>query len=316
MAEVRLLKVDALDPDRLAEVTRLATAAAATDGVPPFSDQTLLRLREGMGQEPGATHLLCLATGAVVGYGNVFEGVGELVVDPAHRRQGHGHALVAGALANGAGPTGLKLWAHGNHPGAVRLAEKFDLHVTRELRQLRRPLRPNTAEPSAPELPDGVRIRPFRPGADEVAWLELNRRAFVDHPEQGRWSLADLTNRETEPWFDPAGFLLAERIRDGRLLGFHWTKKHNAALGEVYVLGVDPEAQGLKLGKILLLRGLRHLAARGCEEVMLYVDAANTGAVQLYERAGFALTLVDMRYERVSDHEGSATTPSSAGGQD
>src|SRR5690606_10535850 len=121
-------------------------------------------------------------------------------------------------------------------------------------------------------LPAGVRLRPFRPGADEPAWRSLNARAFADHPEQGRWTLADLRLRMAEPWFDPAGFLLAERETDGRLLGFHWTKVHAkdpsstggepAPIGEVYVLGVDPQAQGLGLGRALTLAGLRSEGTR------------------------------------------------------
>ena len=88
-----------------------------------------------------------------------------------------------------------------------------------------------------------------------------------------------------EPWFAPWDFLLADR--DGELLGFHWTKVHSADLGEVYVLGISPKAQGLGLGNALLIRGLRHLAERGCTDVLLYVDGDNTGARRLYERAGF-----------------------------
>jgi mycothiol synthase len=88
-----------------------------------------------------------------------------------------------------------------------------------------------------------------------------------------------------EPWFDPADFLLADR--DGELLGFHWTKVHSAELGEVYVLGISPAAQGLGLGRALLVRGLRHLAERGCTEVLLYVDGDNAGARRLYEQSGF-----------------------------
>ena len=54
---------------------------------------------------------------------------------------------------------------------------------------------------------------------------------------------ADLDERMAEPWFDPAGFFLAER--DGELLGFHWTKVHpDPALGEVYVVGHRPGRAG------------------------------------------------------------------------
>ena len=82
---------------------------------------------------------------------------------------------------------------------------------------------------------------------------------------------------------------LAER--DGVLAGFHWTKIHaDEGLGEVYVVGVAPDAQGSGLGKALTTTGLAHLAAQGLPTAMLYVDADNEAARRLYDRLGFTTT--------------------------
>jgi mycothiol synthase len=167
-------------------------------------------------------------------------------------------------------------------------------------------------------LPPGVRLRPFTPGRDDAAWLDLNRRAFAGHPEQGRWTQADLAARLAEPWFDPAGFLLAEV--GGRLAGFHWTKVHPAAppgaarrrgpgsavgpglgpgpVGEVYVIAVDPAFEGVGLGRGLLAAGLRHLSEQGIPTAMLYVDEDNTRAVRLYTGLGFTPFSHDVSYAR------------------
>jgi tyrosyl-tRNA synthetase len=65
---------------------------------------------------------------------------------------------------------------------------------------------------------------------------------------------ANLAARMAEPWFDPSGLLVADS--DEGLLAFHWTKQHSPELGEVYVVGIDPAAQGQGLGKLLTLAGL------------------------------------------------------------
>jgi mycothiol synthase len=86
----------------------------------------------------------------------------------------------------------------------------------------------------------------------------------------------------------------------GELLGFHWTKVHNASLGEVYVVGVDPAAQGRGIGATLTLVGLHHLAERLSEDplaaVMLYVEADNSAAVNTYRRLGFEISNTDVAY--------------------
>src|SRR5439155_2807714 len=118
----------------------------------------------------------------------------------------------------------MLVWTHGKRSPVAPAARARGYAKVRALWRLRRPL---TDLPTAP-VPDGVTIRTFVPGRDEDAWLAVNAAAFAEHAEQGQWTRADLEAREAQPWFDPAGFLLAERGRDknSTMLGFHWTKVH------------------------------------------------------------------------------------------
>jgi mycothiol synthase len=279
-------RTDRLTPDEITAVLDLAHAAELTDGVFPLSEDVVLRVRGGQG-------VFFLAGES--GFATVDDGSGELVVHPSARRRGLGTALLRAA---GDGP--LSFWAHGDDPGARAFAEGLGFTRERVLWQMRRSL----ASPPLPpdRLPDGVTVRQFRPGHDEAAWLGVNARAFAHHPEQGRWTEHDLTLREQEPWFDPAGFLLAVDVED-TLLGFHWTKVHpstavDPALGEIYVLGVDPGGHRRGLGRALSVAGLTHLKQQGLGTAMLYVDESNEAAVRLYRGLGFDVHATDVMYHR------------------
>jgi mycothiol synthase len=222
----------------------------------------------------------------------------ELVIRPG--RRGHGLGLLLGRrLEAAAGDALLRVWAHGDLPAAARLADAAGFERARSLWQMRRSLQPAIA---SPQVAEGITIRTFVLGRDEDAWTRLNALAFAGHPEQGTWTRQDLELREREPWFDPDGFFLAER--GGRLVGFHWTKVHRAqpekAVGEVYVVGVDPEERGTGLGRALTLVGLRYLRSRGLPEVTLYVDESNAPAVAMYESLGFTHHGTDVVYARPS----------------
>lgn len=281
------------------QIRELIAAARSTDGVAPVGEQVLRELAHDR-----TGHLLALdgdrEPDAVVGYANLAPGtddappMAELAVHPAHRRRGLGSALARTALAEGG--AGTRIWAHGNTDAARATAAALGLTVVRELLQMRRPL----TDLPALRVPDAVRIATYSGPADDPELLRVNNAAFAWHPEQGGWTEADLAERRGEAWFDPAGLFLAFDEPSSALVGFHWTKVHNPDLGEVYVVGVDPAAQGRGLGAALTLVGLHHLAARLAgstrPEVMLYVEADNTAARHTYERLGFTVAGVDAAY--------------------
>ncbi|MFG2588148.1 mycothiol synthase [Streptomyces sp. NPDC048438] len=291
--------LDALTPEQADAVLALLGEAAGTDGRQAVSEQGRLQLRGG--HREGVRHFLLNVEGTLAGYAQLEDTdpveapAAELVVHPSHRGRGHGRALGAALLA----ATGkrLRVWAHGGKSAARHLAQVLGLSLFRELRQLRRSL--TDLDITEPVLPPGVTVRTFVPGQDDAAWLAVNRAAFAHHPEQGSLTQRDLDDRKAEPWFDPEGFFLAER--DGEIIGFHWTKVHaEDELGEVYVVGILPDAQGGGLGKALTAIGLRHLASRGLPTAMLYVDADNPAALSVYERMGFATHEVDLMYRTES----------------
>jgi mycothiol synthase len=82
------------------------------------------------------------------------------------------------------------------------------------------------------------------------------------------------------------------------LIGFHWTKIHENGLGEIYVLGIDPAAQGMRLARPLAVAGLEWLRSAGVTMAMLYVDESNLRAVALYEKLGFTPWSTDVTYRR------------------
>ena len=283
-----------LDPPTVDAVRALIARVADEDGRDPLSDQALMNLTSR-----DVRHAL-----AVDDDGGVVEVVGYAQLDGQSLEIAGTTAALDALLDVFAGEPVL-IWSHGRHSRLMPVLERRGLHAVRELHQLRRPL---TDPVARPQPPAGVELMVFVVGRDEQPWLAVNAAAFADHPEQGRWTRADVEAREAESWFDPSGFLMA--WRDDTLVGFHWTKVHADGAGEVYVLGVAPSEQGTGLGKVLLQHGLAALRDRGCATVLLYVDGDNAVAMRLYERNGFARHDLDVQWSAQSPAQSSSGTVS------
>lgn len=258
-----------------------------------------------------ATSLAVERSGTVLADGHLRRARTGWILDVTERAGvAAGHEEVAALLgglievANRAGGGPVQWRVRDPTPTDDDTARGAGLGDVRDLLQLRRPLPVGTAARAG--VP-AIATRPFRPGTDDERWLEVNNRAFADHPDQGGQTATDLDRLVHEPWFDANGFLLLDAdpagARSGRLDGFCWTKvhaDHDPPLGEIFVIGVDPAAGGKGLGKALTLAGLDHLVRSGLDVGMLYVDVDNTGAMALYEHLGFTPHHLDRMYQGVA----------------
>src|SRR5690625_45732 len=303
------IDVQELTAEQVGAVRALAEAVQNHDSIEALSEDTMLTLTR-----PGLLRLLRTgAHGELVAFAQLNAGSAEMAVHPEHRRRGHGGALLSAILQ--ADPA-TRIWAHGDLPPARSMAATYGLEQVRDLWVTSRPA-PTPAQAPPVQPPAGVQIRTFEVGTDEQAWLEVNSRAFADHPEQGRTTLADLQARIEQPWFDPAGFWLAFDEATGQLLASMWTKvtgpdgatgqgstaapaEQAARVGEIYVLGVDPAAQGRGLGSTLTGVAMHAFGQAGLDRLELYVEGENAPAIAVYHRAGFQRSAVHVQYARLS----------------
>lgn len=197
------------------------------------------------------------------------------------------------ALAANAGDD-IDVWLHGTTAERADALASTGRTSQRTLLQMRMPL---------PSAPSNIETRAFNP-ADIDDFIAVNNRAFSWHPEQSGLTRERVIADMEQDWFDPDGFRL--HLIDDELASFCWTKKHRAtsedpALGEIYVIAVDPPFHGRGLGKAMTLAGLEWLHGQGLDTAMLYVESDNQAAVATYEKIGFTVhredTLWRFRWE-------------------
>lgn len=292
----------------------LLDTVTAHDGTAPLDEAARLAVTGGV-----AHHLLIEhePTGEadgdrLLGYASVLtDGTIQGMVHPAHRRRGHGTALLQAALDLHDEPG---VWAHGALEGSLAFLSAAGLRETRRLLTLHRPLDADhpLAPVPAPRL-EGLHLDAFDADRDADRWVQVNAHAFADHPEQGALTRADLDQRMAEPWFDPEDMVVARL--EGELVGFVWIKREaperdaegdaestdaqpadvEPSDAEIYVVATDPSVQGHGVAGFLLAAALDRLRTADVPGVELYVEADNAPALRLYENWGFTVSGRDVQ---------------------
>jgi mycothiol synthase len=268
------------DRDGLESVFR---AVETTTGREPISEHKAIRVLSG-----DSIEIVAIEGTMTVGYAQAaWHGGGDdphwaiEVVAGSGAPPGLWSAMLARVTAAVPSRRHRYLWV--TRHAELAAAERAGWRVDRTLHEMHRPLPVDAPGP----VPHGIAIRPFRRHEDEERWLAAHNEAFAGHPEVGGMTRSELELRLEQPWFDPGGLILA--WRGGRVVGSCWTKQHGGDVGEIYLIGLRPEAQGIGLGRALVIAGLADLHLRQrADEGMLWVDEANRGAHALYVELGFA----------------------------
>lgn len=286
-----MITTAALPPTRQETVRELLATVTEHDGISPLDEAAVLAL-----DDESAQHLLVEEAGALRGYASVLpDGTVQGMVDPAHRRRGHGTALLQEALAL---RPDAGVWAHGALEGSLTFLAAAGLAESRYLLTLHRDLDPARPLPAVPTSTlAGLRLSTFEAERDAERWVTVNARAFIDHPEQGAMTREDLEQRLAQPWFDAEDMLVA--LRDDELVGFVWVKRERPGAtdqdAEIYVVATDPSVQGHRVAGLLMATSLERLRADGVPGVELYVEADNAPALRLYETWGFTVAGRDVQ---------------------
>ncbi len=270
---------------------------------------------------PETDCFLAWAGDRLVGHADLilFLGEGEATVDtwgvvhPEWRRRGLGMRLVKALYHRGeermgevpAGPVYFHCGMDVREKGRQALFEAFGMAPARYFVNMACPLNGSLA---AVQVPAGYRLRSFDMGRDVETMCRLFNVAFRDHWGYGEHSLEEFVHeRINVRTFRPELQVMAEDEASGQVVGCtynridpDWIAMTGRQEGQIATLAVLREARRRGLGSALLLESMRVLGREGAKAVHLYADADNlTGAVRIYERAGFAVRKSSIVYRKL-----------------
>ena len=308
--------------DDLPEFVRIGNAANEVDGIDERSSEAGLAnwlLSDRANYHPANDIVVATVDGRVAGYGSVdwvetSEGTRQYRtrghVDPAWRRQGVGSAILvhneARLLEIAAGhpddlPRVFTAFAPERRIGAVALVLGAGYEPVRYFFDM---LRPALEDVELPPLPEGMEIRGVSDDEGYRRLFAADSEAFLDHWGGFDASEASYQQWLTEPIFDPSLFVIAwdgDEIAGAVINAID--AEENEALhrrrGILDSVFVRRPWRRRGLAAALVGRSLALLKERGMTSAWLGVDADNpTGALGVYERAGFGVHLRSSAYEK------------------
>jgi mycothiol synthase len=306
----------------LAEFVRIANTANVADGIDERSSEAglgnwLLSRRDNY--DPARDIVVATVGGQVVGYGwvdwvEMSEGKREYRtrghVDPAWRRQGLGSAILAHNEARlleiAAGhpddlPRVFGAFAPERRVGTVALIRGAGYEPVRYFFDM---VRPTLDDIEIPPLPAGMELRSVSDDAGYRRLFAADSEAFMDHWGGFDTSEASYQVWRNEPIFDPTLFVIAwdgDEIAGGVINAID--AEENEALdrrrGLLDSVFVRRPWRRRGLAAALVGHSLALLRERGMTSAWLGVDADNpTGALGIYERAGFEVHLRSSAYHK------------------
>jgi mycothiol synthase len=251
--------------------------------------------------------LIVESDGTVIGYARVewrdaIDGPRYLqtvcLLDPAHRRQGIGGAMLAwqerrlraiDASLPADRPSVMRAWSWDHDAGAAALFERAGWTMEGRGYEMVRPTLDGIPEVA---LPEGFEVRAVEPGDERAIW-DASAEAFRDERGEGEWGEGDWERHRADPYRDPTLWAIAwsgDQIAGG--VAGRIDPEENAHLGVLqgYIAGVWTRRPYRRRGlaRALLARVLVLLRDRGMTSAYLGVDGLNPNqAVNLYESLGF-----------------------------
>ena len=243
----------------------------------------------------------------LIGYARVFlePGIGrtllEGLVHPRHRRKGVATDLFGCAIAyaRAARMKAAQVCIPQTNTAAKKLLISLRLAFLRYFFGYKLDL--NTTQLPAVR-PGKFIFRHLQPGEAEVL-TAIQNRSFADSWGFNPNTLEEITYRINSISCLPENIIMV--YFGSRPVAYCWTKLYHrshpvsgAKVGEIHMLGVDPDFRNQSLGRNVLTAGLAYLRHKGAETVELMADGEMPAALALYESAGFQKYQILEWYEK------------------